>query len=39
MRLGRLNRDNPTRFNPASLCRQHVREGTVELVDVMRGDR
>jgi hypothetical protein len=39
MRLGRLNRDNPTRFNPASLCRQLVREGTVELVDVMRGDR
>lgn len=28
MRLGRMNRDNPTRFNPASLLREMVRQGT-----------
>ena len=31
MRLGRLNRDNPTKYNPASLLRQLVREGTVQF--------
>lgn len=31
MRLGRLNRDNPTRYNPANLFRQLVREGTVQF--------
>jgi hypothetical protein len=30
MRLGRLNRDNPTKYNPASLLRQLVREGTMQ---------
>lgn len=28
MRLGRMNRANPTRYNPACLLRQLVREGT-----------
>ncbi len=28
MRLGRMNRANPTRFNPACLLRQLVRQGT-----------
>ena len=31
MRLGRLNRDNPTRYNPANLFRQLVREGTIQF--------
>ncbi len=31
MRLGRLNRDNPTKFNPATLIRRLVRDGTVRL--------
>ncbi len=31
MRLGRLNRDNPTKYNPASLLRQLVREGTAQF--------
>ena len=31
MRLGRMNRDNPTRFNPASLLRQVVRQGTYQF--------
>ena len=31
MRLGRLNRDNPTKFNPATLVRRLVRDGTVQL--------
>ena len=31
MRLGRLNRDNPTKYNPASLLRELVREGTVQF--------
>ena len=30
MRLGRMNRANPTRFNPASLLRQLVRHGTYQ---------
>lgn len=32
MRLGRLNRANPTRYNPACLLRQVVREGTFQFV-------
>ena len=32
MRLGRLNRANPTKYNPANLLRQLVREGTVRFV-------
>ena len=32
MRLGRLNRSNPTRYNPACLLRQLVREGTYQFV-------
>ena len=31
MRLGRMNRDNPTKYNPACLLRQLVREGTVQF--------
>lgn len=31
MRLGRLNRANPTRYNPACLLRQVVREGTFQF--------
>ena len=31
MRLGRLNRANPTRYNPACLLRQLVREGTYQF--------
>jgi len=31
MRLGRLPRDNPTRFNPARLLRTLVRNGTYRL--------
>lgn len=31
MRLGRLNRDNPTKYNPSTLLRQLVREGTLQL--------
>ncbi len=31
MRLGRLNRANPTKFNPASLLRQLVRQGTYQF--------
>lgn len=31
MRLGRLNRNNPTKYNPSSLLRQLVREGTVQF--------
>lgn len=31
MRLGRLNRQNPTRFNPASLLRRLVRDGTYQF--------
>jgi len=31
MRLGRLNRANPTRYNPACLLRQLVREGTCQF--------
>ncbi|MBL4884380.1 MAG: hypothetical protein JKY95_07580 [Planctomycetaceae bacterium] len=31
MRLGRLNRANPTRYNPACLLRQLVREGTFQF--------
>ncbi|MFQ5733183.1 MAG: hypothetical protein ACE5KM_14680 [Planctomycetaceae bacterium] len=31
MRLGRMNRANPTRFNPASLLRQLVRHGTYQF--------
>ena len=32
MRLGRLNRANPTKFNPATLIRRLVREGTIQFV-------
>lgn len=32
MRLGRLNRANPTRYNPACLLRQVVREGTFQFM-------
>jgi len=31
MRLGRMNRNNPTRFNPASLLRLLVRQGTFQF--------
>ncbi len=31
MRLNRMNRDNPTRYNPACLLRQLVREGTFQF--------
>jgi len=31
MRLGRMNRANPTRYNPACLLRQLVREGTYQF--------
>lgn len=31
MRLGRMNRANPTRFNPACLLRQIVRNGTYQF--------
>ena len=31
MRLGRMNRANPTQFNPASLLRQVVRQGTYQF--------
>ena len=31
MRLGRLNRDNPTKYNPSTLLRQLVREGTMQF--------
>ena len=31
MRLGRMNRANPTQFNPASLLRQLVRQGTYQF--------
>jgi len=31
MRLGRMNRNDPTRFNPASLLRQVVRQGTFQF--------
>ena len=31
MRLGRLNRANPTRYNPACLLRQVVRQGTFQF--------
>ena len=31
MRLGRMNRANPTRYNPATLLRQLVREGTYQF--------
>ncbi len=31
MRLGRINRANPTRYNPACLLRQLVREGTYQF--------
>lgn len=31
MRLSRMNRANPTRYNPACLLRQLVREGTVQF--------
>jgi len=32
MRLGRLNRANPTRFNPGNLLRRLVRQGTYQFV-------
>lgn len=32
MRLGRLNRANPTRFNPACLLRELVRQGTYRCI-------
>jgi hypothetical protein len=32
MRLGRLNRANPTKFNPACLLRELVRQGTYQFV-------
>lgn len=31
MRLGRMNRSNPTRFHPAGLLRELVRQGTVQF--------
>lgn len=31
MRLGRLNRDNPTKYNPSTLLRQLVHEGTMQF--------
>ncbi|WP_417850660.1 hypothetical protein [Thalassoglobus sp.] len=31
MRLGRMNRSNPTRFNPACLLRELVRQGTFQF--------
>ena len=31
MRLGRMNRDNPTKYNPANLFRQLLREGTIQF--------
>ncbi|MBT6153663.1 MAG: hypothetical protein HOH82_03115, partial [Planctomycetaceae bacterium] len=31
MRLSRLNRTNPTRYNPACLLRQLVREGSYQF--------
>ena len=31
MRLGRLNRDNPTKYNPGTLLRQLIREGTMQF--------
>jgi len=31
MRLGRMNRSNPTRYNPACLLRELVREGTFQF--------
>jgi hypothetical protein len=31
MRLGRMNRDNPTKFNPACLLRRLVRQGTFQF--------
>ena len=32
MRIGRMNRQNPTRFNPACLLRELVRQGTYQFV-------
>lgn len=37
MRLGRLGRDNPTRFHPARLLRTLVRHGTYRRVATWRG--
>jgi hypothetical protein len=39
MRLGRLNRDNPTKYNPASLFRQLVREGTVQFEETFSQEK
>jgi hypothetical protein len=38
MRLGRLNRSNPTRFNPACLLRQLFRQGTIGYVRSYKPD-
>lgn len=40
MRLGRMNRDNPTKFSPGALLRQLVREGTMQFERTFnRGDQ
>ena len=36
MRLGRMNRDNPTRFNPGRLLRTVVRHGTYRRIASLR---
>lgn len=38
MRLGRMNRSNPTRFNPARLLRHLVRTGSYRRVGTFRRD-
>lgn len=37
MRLRRLNRDNPTKFNPACLLRTLVRQGTARYIRTYHG--
>lgn len=38
MRLHRMNRANPTRYNPASLVRELVRQGTYQYVGELSAD-
>lgn len=38
MRLGRMNRANPTQYNPACLLRELVRYGTFQLVHCFTGE-
>ena len=38
MRLGRMNRDNPTKFSPASLVRELISQGTYSIEGEVRTD-